>query len=60
MMYKTSELRAPLHFRPQLHFSVQCLHQVLPVPSEVRLVVVAGDNDIGGEGAEGMLPHINQ
>ena len=36
------------------------MRDVLAVPEEVRLVVLPGDNDIGGEGGEGMQARINQ
>lgn len=36
------------------------MHEVMSIPRDVKLVVLPGDNDIGGEGAEGMVEHINQ
>ena len=38
----------------------QCLSEVLVVPSDVKLILLPGDNDIGGEGGEGMRDTINQ
>ncbi|CAI8044326.1 Metallophosphoesterase 1 [Geodia barretti] len=39
---------------------LQCLSEVLVVPSDVKLILLPGDNDIGGEGGEGMRDTINQ
>jgi hypothetical protein len=39
---------------------LQCLREVLVIPSEVKLILLPGDNDIGGEGGEGMKETVNQ
>ena len=38
----------------------QCFKKVLAVPSDVRVVALPGDNDIGGEGGDRMDGHITQ
>ena len=43
-----------------LSLSLQCLHEVLAISSDVKLILLPGDNDIGGEGSEGMKDNINQ
>ena len=42
----------------QIHF--QCMYDLLAIPANVRLVVLPGDNDIGGEGDERMKTTTNK
>ena len=43
-----------------LHFALQCMYKVFPVPTGVKLLVIPGDNDIGGEGVDTMRNDVNR
>ena len=40
--------------------SLQCNDEVLDMPEDMSLIVVPGDNDIGGEGVDGMNEEVNR
>ena len=48
------------HTHTHAHTVAQCLRDVLVVPNDVRLLLLPGDNDIGGEGAEAMKKIVNE